>query len=221
MKFTALLLLFVCAIIPQLRAASTGTDLRWQSSISSFKEYDSENSYPKNAVLFVGSDIINIWKTADCFPEFGVINRGFGGSNVQDLFRYYNDIILKYKPATIVIGTGDAECASKRATEMIVSDFKSLLEKLRADLPHAKIIVLSVPKSPARSVYFGKIDAVNANLAEYIKQKGGKNIEFFDVNTVVCDQNKTPQKDMFRKNMLHFRRAAYTEISKNLRSLLK
>ncbi len=220
MKFTALLL-FACALFTQLCAASTGTDLRWQSSISSFKEYDSENSYPKNGVLFVGSDIINIWKTADCFPEFGVINRGFGGSNVQDLFRYYNDIILKYRPATIVIGTGDADCAGKRPAEMVASDFKSLLEKLRADMPDTKIIVLSVPKSPSRSVYFDKIDALNAKLAEYIDQKGGKNTVFFDVNEVLCGKNKTPQKDMFRKNMLHFRRAAYTEISKNLRSLLK
>ena len=56
----------------------------------------------KNPALFIGSSTIVKWKTAEAFPGFSVINRGFGGNVIEDVLYYYNDMVGKYHPSAIL-----------------------------------------------------------------------------------------------------------------------
>ena len=76
------------------------------SFLLSFKEFDSKNTPPQNAALFVGSSTIMKWKTADAFPGFSVINRGFGGSEIVDSTYYADRIIFPYEPKQIFLRAG-------------------------------------------------------------------------------------------------------------------
>src|SRR5581483_9887770 len=62
------------------RAQEARDPERYRKDIEAFKEFDSKNTPPNNAALFVGSSTVMKWKTADAFPGLHVINRGFGGS---------------------------------------------------------------------------------------------------------------------------------------------
>ena len=62
------------------RDAADPDPARFESEIAAFEAWDHQNSFPHDAILFVGSSSIRLWQTAESFPDLPVINRGFGGS---------------------------------------------------------------------------------------------------------------------------------------------
>src|SRR5690606_8065097 len=62
--------------------------LRFAEAIEAFAAFDSHNTVPRNAIVFVGSSSIRFWPTAERFPGLTVINRGFGGSHISDVNHY-------------------------------------------------------------------------------------------------------------------------------------
>ena len=99
--FMIFILLFLFASELKAQKQVTGPE-RFSKEIGYFIQWDKKNSYPKNAILFVGSSSIKLWDTAISFPKLQVINRGFGGSQISDVNYYYQQIVKKYKPSKIV-----------------------------------------------------------------------------------------------------------------------
>jgi hypothetical protein len=56
---------------------------RFKEVVKYFNWYDSKNSLPTDAVLFVGSSSIRFWQTARYFHEYPILNRGFGGAPID------------------------------------------------------------------------------------------------------------------------------------------
>ena len=74
--------------------------------INAFKQADSLNMPPKNAILFAGSSTFRLWHNIkDDFKGFTIINRGFGGSALPDVIRYTEEILFPYQPKQVVIYT--------------------------------------------------------------------------------------------------------------------
>jgi hypothetical protein len=94
---------------------------RWEEAIRAFEDWDSRNSFPSDAVLFVGSSSIRLWPTHECFRDLPVINRGFGGSQISEVNAYVKRIVLPYAPKVIVFYAGDNDIASgKKSAERIL-----------------------------------------------------------------------------------------------------
>ena len=82
--------------------------------IANFKKKDTASFPPANAILFVGSSSFRKWvDIATYFPNYTIINRGFGGSALPDVIRYEQDIIFPYHPKQIVIYCGENDGASQ------------------------------------------------------------------------------------------------------------
>ena len=120
---------------------------RWEQTIEKFKEQDKKNPPPQNAVLFVGSSSIVGWDTKKWFPDIENINRGFGGSQINDSWYYADSIIIPYKPKTIVFYAGDNDAADGKPPEMIFVNFKAFVIKIRKALPETKLIYISIKPS--------------------------------------------------------------------------
>ena len=79
----------------------------WDKEIEAFKQADKTGFPKKGGVLFVGSSSIRMWKNvAADFPGFHTINRGFGGSHLEDVNYYAPQIVIPYKPKLIVLYAG-------------------------------------------------------------------------------------------------------------------
>lgn len=60
----------------------------FKSDILAFKKQDSIVFPPSNAILFVGSSSFTKWKDVSSnFPNYTIINRGFGGTTLLDVIR--------------------------------------------------------------------------------------------------------------------------------------
>src|SRR5450432_4803139 len=108
------------------------------NEIQQFKKQDSAGFPPRNAVLFVGSSSFQKWHDVQSyFPAETIINRGFGGSELTDVIRYTNDIIIPYHPRQIVIYAGENDLAYSDSIfpEIVLSRFKKLFNLIRSSMP--------------------------------------------------------------------------------------
>ena len=124
--------------------------LRFEEEINRFKDWDSKNSFPEDAILFVGSSSIRMWKTADSFPELPVINRGFGGSHFSDLLYYYDSLVLPYNPSVVVLYEGDNDVASGKSNDQVFDDYLEFTSRLTNDFPNVKLVFIPIKPSSSR-----------------------------------------------------------------------
>src|SRR6478609_363182 len=113
------------------------------SNIQTFKKQDSIQMPPQHAILFVGSSSFTKWTDVqNYFPDYPIINRGFGGSSLPDLVRYADDIIFPYHPKEIVIYCGDNDLATSDtvSAQTVFERFKTLYEMIRKKLADEKIV---------------------------------------------------------------------------------
>ena len=66
---------------------------KWEPQIKAFEKQDQLTPPPAHPILFVGSSTIRIWKVQQAFPKEPVLNRGFGGSQTDDVLYYFDRIV--------------------------------------------------------------------------------------------------------------------------------
>ena len=63
-------------------------------------------------IVFYGSSTIRLWTTLNQdFAGYPVVDRGFGGSCLTDCVRYVSRLVLRLKPAAVVLYAGDNDLA--------------------------------------------------------------------------------------------------------------
>ncbi len=191
-----------------IRAQHVSADpARFESEIAAFEKWDRQNSFPRDAILFVGSSSIRFWQTAENFPGLPVINRGFGGSTVADVNHYADRIVFKYKPRTIVFYAGDNDIAADRTPERVFDDFQSFTNSVRDRLPGTKIFYLPIKPSIARWKLWPQMQTVNARV-KALAQKNDR-LSYVDVATPLLGPDGQPRKELYRDDGLHLNAKGY------------
>src|SRR5687767_8200176 len=89
----------VLSITTAAQTAPYTREKEWEKEINALVEIDRRQTPPANAVLFVGSSSIRMWQSLrEDFPGVNVINRGFGGSHLEDLVFFAPKIVFPYRP---------------------------------------------------------------------------------------------------------------------------
>src|SRR2546423_9553455 len=142
MRFPISLLLALLAITNAFAQNKTNP---FEKDILAFEASDKTNPPPKNAVLFIGSSSIRMWKTlARDFPDYQVINRGFGGSQIADSVYFFDRIVTKYEPRVIVFYAGGNDINAGKSAEIVFDDFKHFVSAVREKLPATKVVYISI-----------------------------------------------------------------------------
>ncbi len=121
--------LYLLALLLAMAAAPAQTKTNvFEKDIVAFEASDRTNPPPKQAVLFLGSSSIRMWRTlARDFPEHRVINRGFGGSQIADSIHFAERIVFPYEPRVIVFYAGGNDLNAGKSAESVAGDFKSFV----------------------------------------------------------------------------------------------
>lgn len=178
--------------------------------IRAFKQADSANSPPRNAILFVGSSSFRLWKTIqEDFPGYTIINRGFGGSSLPDVIRFAREIIFPYQARQIVIYCGENDLAASDTVtaEMVVDRFKTLYRLIRQQMPGVPVVYVSIKPSPSRERLLPKVMAANEGIRKFLRHK--KQTRFVDVFNLMTDRNGKINRDIFVEDRLHMNRQGY------------
>jgi lysophospholipase L1-like esterase len=178
--------------------------------IQAFKKQDSVQLPPRHAILFVGSSSFTKWTDMqDYFPNYTIINRGFGGSSLPDLIRYENDVIFKYDPKEIVMYCGENDVAgSDTVTGQIVFErFKKLFNDIRKKYSNVPFVYISMKPSPSRWNLRQKMMTGNELIKNYLAKN--KRTVFVNVWNSMLGADGEPMDDIFIEDKLHMNEKGY------------
>ncbi|MBA3442157.1 MAG: hypothetical protein H0T92_20040 [Pyrinomonadaceae bacterium] len=203
------------AAAPQLAAD------RWEAEIQAFENSDKTKAPETGGVLFIGSSTIRLWKTlAQDFPQLKVINRGFGGSQIEDSLRYADRIIIPYKPHRIILYAGGNDLNSGKTPERVAEDFKQLIARLRQQLPDTRITYISILASPARWHLDEKIRQTNDLIKTFVAHEGHR-LSYLDAYPRLLGTDGKPRPELYVEDRLHLNEAGYRVLQAAVAAHLK
>ncbi|MGI4848571.1 MAG: SGNH/GDSL hydrolase family protein [Janthinobacterium lividum] len=198
----------LASLSPAITSAGA-VDPKWADSFAEFSAADKASMPAAGGVLFVGSSSIRLWEHIDQqFSEAPVvINRGFGGSRMEDCAKNLGRLVTPYKPRLVVVYAGDNDLAEGRSPEQVLRSFATFVEGVRSGLPNARIAYVSIKPSVARASLLPQIRSTNALLKDYVHTL--PNVEYIDIFNAMLDANGAPRADLFREDKLHMNAAGY------------
>jgi lysophospholipase L1-like esterase len=217
-KFNCCLLLLVSLLVYNVNV----TAQPFAEDIAAFKKQDSISFPPKQAILFTGSSSFTNWKDVqNYFPQFTILNRGFGGSSVSDVIRYADDIIFPYLPKQIVIycGENDLAAADSVTGEMVYRRFVQLFTMIKNKMPKVPVAFISLKPSPSRWYLKEKMIVANKLIKKYLRKK--KNAAFINVYHKMLNEQGTPIQEIFTEDNLHMNAKGYAIWQKIIEPYLK
>ena len=192
---------------------------RWEEAIRVFEDWDSRNSFPSDAVLFVGSSSIRLWPTRECFKELPVINRGFGGSQISEVNTYAKRIVLPYAPKAIVFYAGDNDIAAGQSAERVLADYKAFTKLVHASLPATRIIFISIKPSRSRWALWPVMSEANEMIRDFSRKD--KRLFYFDGAAPLLGADGLPNLELFMPDKLHLNGKGYEVWTKLLRPIIE
>jgi len=204
---------FFCVIaaamfsLPLFAADEAPKENRFESSIQAFEKADKENPPEAGGILFVGSSSIRLWDVEKWFPEQKVINRGFGGSQTSDVLYYFDRIVKKYEPKTIVFYCGDNDIAHGKTPKEVVADFRTLMKNVRQTVPGATVYYLPIKPSIKRWDMWDDMNSVNRKVEKMAERHN--DLVYVDTATVLLNDQGEPRDDVFAKDGLHLNETGY------------
>lgn len=198
-------------MLPILLLLLCGADTKpapFEQEIRAFERADETHPPPKDAVLFLGSSSIRLWKTLEQdFPNLKVINRGFGGSQVEHSLRYADRIVLPYRPKTIVFYAGDNDLAAGKSPQRVLADFQAFVNKVRAALPDTRVLYVSIRPSVARWHLQGRQWFTNRLVRAFAESN--PSVGYIDVVPALLGPDGKPRADFLVADKLHLNLAGY------------
>lgn len=194
-------------LMPSLKAQQVPP---FYNEIQQFKKEDSAHFPAKNNIVFVGSSSFQKWHDVQTyFPDKPIINRGFGGSQLTDVIRYANDIIIPYHPKQVVIyaGENDLAAADTVSAKTVYYRLVKLFTIIRKSMPEVPVMFVSIKPSPSREKFMPKIVEANTMIKQFLQSK--KKAVFINVYDKMLDASGKPMPDIFVEDNLHMNAKGY------------
>lgn len=180
----------------------------WQKEIDVFTEIDRRQTPPADAILFVGSSSMRNWDSLRRdFPRASVINRGFGGSHIEDVNFYFDQLVTPFQPKKIFFYAGENDITAGKTPERVLEDFKKFAALVAEKSPRSKIYFISLKPSPSRWNLREKFQQTNSLIKAEIEKM--KRAAFIDVWSAMLDARGEPKPEIFIEDRLHLNRKGY------------
>ena len=192
--------------------------LRFSETVAELKAEMPESE--DHLIIFTGSSSIRMWKdVADRYPDYNIVNRGFGGSQMSDLLYFLDDLVINSNPCQVFIYEGDNDISAGKSNEQILTDAEMVFKKIWAANPDTEIVLISPKPSVARWNLKEQYLALNKSLAA--RADSDPKLKFVDVWTPVLDDNGLVRSDIFLKDNLHMNEKGYAVWEETIRPFLR
>jgi len=208
--------------VPVAAAAAPGTSAALERQLAAevdhFVEADRAAAPAPCQVLFVGSSSIVKWRdtlAADMAP-MPVIKRGFGGSHIEYINRWFDQVVTPYRPRAIVFYAGENDIDAGKSVDQVVADFDAFMVRKARALGKVPVYFISVKPSKLRFAELplqGQVnDAIRARAA------ARSDLRYIDVVPPMLEDGKP--KDIFVSDGLHMNPAGYAIWTQVVRAAL-
>jgi lysophospholipase L1-like esterase len=198
--------LFCC--FSALAQAPYTREKMWEKDINEFAEIDKKQSPPRDAIVFTGSSSIRMWSSLRTdFPHLNVMNRGFGGSQMEDLVHFASKLVLPYKPSKIVVYSGENDIDAGQTAENVLADLKDFIAFRDKDLKNVPVLYISMKPSVLRWAKWPEMKKGN----DLIKTEAAKHkrVTFVDIAPGMLGADGKPRPELFLGDGLHMNAKGY------------
>lgn len=182
---------------------------RYEEAIAAFEAEDASQGFPENAIVATGSSSMLGWHKSiqEDLAPLTIIPRGFGGSNMYDVYTYTDRLILKYQPRAVMIYEGDNDIARGLPAEAVRDAFLAIFLKVQETQPGTRFYLLAVKPSPSRWDKWPEMQRANEMFAQ-IAEKDPL-ITYIDIGTPMLGEDGEPKEDIFLNDDLHMNARGY------------
>lgn len=183
---------------------------RFEPQIAAYEQRDRATPPIPNPVLFVGSSSFTRWTTLEeDFPELPAINRGFDGSNFEDLLYYMDRIVLPYRPIAILVYEGTNDVALGHTPQRVAANFRRFVHRVHAVLPKTHIHTLSGLIQPCRIALAPTMNAANDLVRQVVVED--PRLHYIDAQAAFMTPEGQPDNTLF-EDTLHPNRKGYDRL---------
>jgi len=201
--------LFLLFFITTTTIAYTQNHLRFSEEVLNIqKKYPlSTINSSKETIVFTGSSSIRLWNNlAEIFPEYYIINTGFGGSISKDLLIYTKELILNYHPKKVFIYEGDNDVAGNKKTQKIITNLQKIIHLIKQQNTNTQIVLIAAKPSIERWHLKKKYKKLNKKQRKLAKKES--TIHYADVWSVMIRNGKL-KTELFSSDGLHMNAKGY------------
>ncbi|MHA8098339.1 GDSL-type esterase/lipase family protein [Aquirufa aurantiipilula] len=193
---------------------------KFEKEIKAYESQDSLSMPAKNLRLFFGSSSFRLWKTFDRdMAAYPSINRGFGGSTLEEALYYFDRMVLKYQPAWVFMYEGDNDLAKGQSPEFIAQEFVDFSRRLREKLPNTKLVFIAARPSLARIAMLDKQKDLNARIQQIVSKEKGR--FYVDMQSPFFRADGSLMDDVFVEDRLHLNEKGYQLFVKQIHEFIQ
>jgi lysophospholipase L1-like esterase len=198
-------------------ASNTPAVGRFEQEVTSLENRRVE--FSQSPIIFYGSSSIRRWKTlSQDFVGYPVVNCGFGGSRLSDCLRYLSRLVLRLKPAAVVLYAGDNDLAQGALPDQAFASFRDLYAALRRYSERMPIAYISVKPCPARIRNIDNILRFNQMVQAFLQNEPAT--QYIDIYTAMLGPDHKPNPALFVQDQIHLSDLGYQMLRRDVSSFL-
>jgi lysophospholipase L1-like esterase len=193
-----------------LAAYRAQAEKQWEAEIVKLEEQDQSQPDPNDAILFIGSSSIRLWKdlAADLAPRH-TVNRGYGGAKFSDLAVYIERIVKPHAFQSLVIFVANDIVGKPddKTPEEVVRLFQYIVAQVRQTHSRQPIFLIAITPTPSRFAVWPEIQRTNAALQKVCDADAS--LHFIATDKHYLDGDGKPIGKYFIEDKLHQNRMGY------------
>jgi lysophospholipase L1-like esterase len=194
----------------------------WEWAIAEFEAEDRANPPGEGRIVFTGSSSITLWETlkTDMAP-LPVLNRGFGGSRIDQVVQYVDRIVLPYRPRAVVLfaGTNDISGPKPKSAQAVLAGFQAFVSAVHSGLPGTPIYFISITPTPARWELWPVAQEANQLIQAFIAENSA--LHYIDLVPVLLTAQGLPDAGLYQMDKLHPNVRGYARWTAVIRPILE
>ena len=186
---------------------NTALEQELNTEVARFVQADRVSPPGPCQILFIGSSSIVRWKetlAADMAP-MPVINRGFGGSHIEYVNRWFDQIVAPYRPRAIVFYAGENDIDAGKSVDRVMDDFDEFMRHKTQSLGNTPVYFISLKPSKLRFAELPLQSRVNDAIR--VRATKSSDLHYIDVVSAMLENGKP--KNLFGLDGLHMNAAGY------------
>jgi lysophospholipase L1-like esterase len=181
--------------------------VQWYESEVQALERASQGVKGSRPPVFYGSSSFRLWGTLAEDFDPRALNLGFGGATLEACDYFFTRLMQPVNPRSLLLYAGDNDLGDGRSVEQVLGWFRSLADKVAAQLGAVPFGFVSVKPSPARFPIINRIRQLNDRVRRDIESRSSG--YYVDVFPAMLDQSGKPRGEFFLDDGLHLSRQGY------------
>ena len=205
-SFTMVAILLAASNASQAQAPDL--QQRFEKKVQEYEAGDKAAVPPSGAILFAGDSQFYRWTTIrEDLPGYTLINRGIDSFQLPDLLRYFDRLVLPYKPRLIVLHVGGNDVHNGRTPAQVLADFQAFVALVRDTLPGVHVVYSSITPGPGRWDEAPQRVVTNRAIRDYIATQ--PDLAFVDLWDAMLTPTGQPREDLWVADRVHPNHAGY------------